>query len=102
MIGKKVNRFHLKSVCKDAICVKDNDSDINVRQTIKKFSNNSKFNIITTVRADDSMLYLFFETKPTKINKYEKNVETTPIINKLCSISQSDKFKPQTIFIQNK
>ena len=37
-----------------------------------------------------------------KINKYEKNVETTPIINRLCSISQSDKFKPQTIFIQNK
>lgn len=102
MIGKKVNKFHLKFDCKETICVKDNDSEIKVKQTIKKFNNNSKFNNMTTVRVEDKILYLFFEIKPTNINKYEKKVEIIPIIKRLCSISQIDKFNPHTMFIQKR
>ena len=46
------------------------------------------------------MLYLFFDTKPTKTNKYEKKVERIPITKRLCSISQKFKFKERGRLIQ--
>ncbi len=48
---------------------KERDSEIITNDTIKKLSNNSRFNKITTTRAEAKTLYLFFDTKPTKINK---------------------------------
>lgn len=35
IIGRNVNKFHLKLDCKETICVKDSDSEIKVKQTIK-------------------------------------------------------------------
>ena len=68
----------------------------------KKFKKTSKFNVVTNTRVDEITAYLFLVTQPTKNIKSEKNTDSTPINNKLYSISQIETLGAQIKLTQNK
>ena len=68
----------------------------------KKFINTSKFNVVTKTLPEDNIANLFLLIQPTKNIRNEKNIDNTPINNKLYSISQIAKFGPQIKLTQNR
>jgi len=58
--------------------------------------------VVTNTRVEDRTAYLFLLIQPTKNIKIEKNIDNTPINNKLYSISQTARLGDQIKLIQNK
>ena len=69
---------------------------------MKKFNKTSKFKVTIKTLVEESIAYLFFVIQPTKNIKNEKNIDKTPINNKLYSISQTAKLGPQIILTQKR
>ena len=101
-IGNNKKQAHVQEYWKDTIWKKENESNIEIKYITKKFKKISKFNVVTSTRVEDITAYLFFVIHPTKNIKNEKNMDKTPINNKLYSISQTATLGDHIKLIQNK
>lgn len=80
----------------------ENDSNIKSKNSIIKFKKISKVNVVTIILPADKIAYLFNVDQLTKNKSNENRIESSPINNRLYSISQIANDGPQIIFNQNK